>query len=187
VVFTDGSAIALADYVDSGGTLTFPPGSAQQTLTVLLNDDHQDEPSETFQVSLEDAQGALLGTATATITIGDNDVAGQIRLEGATSSARESNEVAVLAVLRSGGTASGARVRYATVDGSAVAGTHYEATSGTLVFDEGETMKLVAVPLIGDGGAGPNRTFTFELTHPEGGAVLKGPATAVVWIVDDGF
>jgi len=92
----------------------------------------------------------------------------------------------VVTVVRSGGQASGARVDYATADGTATAGSHYEATTGTLVFDEGETRKAFTIPLLDDGAPGPNRTVILTLTGAAAGATLGAPAQTTLWIVDVG-
>jgi hypothetical protein len=51
-------------------------------------------------------------------------------------------------VTRSGDTAPAVQVDFATQDGTAHAGIDYTATSGTLNFGPGETMKTVAVPIL---------------------------------------
>src|SRR5439155_22780931 len=50
----------------------------------------------------------------------------------------ESGGEAVITVTRSGGTLGAVTVDFATVDGSAVAGSDYLPTSGTLTFADGE-------------------------------------------------
>ena len=59
---------ALAD-----GTLTFPAGTATQTVTVSVTGDERDEPDETVVIKLSNPENAVLGTATATGTITDDD------------------------------------------------------------------------------------------------------------------
>ncbi len=59
---------ALAD-----GTLTFPAGTATQTITVSVTGDELDESDETVVIELNDPENAVLGTATATGTITDDD------------------------------------------------------------------------------------------------------------------
>ena len=41
-------------------------------------------------------------------------------------------------------------VHYATSDGTATAGSDYTATSGTLTFNDGETIKSFTVPIAAD-------------------------------------
>lgn len=73
-----GSAYARCDFATVVGTLTFAPGETQKQITVPLIDDAYVEGDETFQVALSNATDATLGTpATATVTIHDNDVAGE--------------------------------------------------------------------------------------------------------------
>jgi PKD repeat protein len=60
-------------------------------------------------------------------------------------------------------------VSYATVDGTAAAGQDYTATSGVLTFLAGETLKAIAVPVIGDTAVETNETFFVNLSLPTGG------------------
>lgn len=68
-------------------------------------------------------------------------------------------------------------VNYATMDGTAVAGTDYMATSGTLQLPAGSTSGTVKVTLlpavVGAGGA--DKTFTLQLSDPVG-ATLSTPS-----------
>jgi outer membrane protein assembly factor BamB len=83
-------------------------------------------------------------------------------------------------------------VSYATADGTALAGTHYTATSGTLTFAPGETAKTVLVPTLDDGLADPTRAFTLNLSNPVGGAITRGQAVGTIlddtkfYVVDGG-
>jgi hypothetical protein len=74
-------------------------------------------------------------------------------------------------------------VSYATADGTALAGTHYIATPGTLTFAPGETSKGILVPTINDGSADPTRYFTVNLSSPTGGAITSGKGVGT--ILDD--
>lgn len=66
---SNGTATAGSDYTTTSGTLTFPPGSTTQTITVLVNGDLLNEGSETFFVTLSNASGATISDAQATATI----------------------------------------------------------------------------------------------------------------------
>ncbi len=57
-------------------------------------------------------------------------------------------------------------VNYATADGTAAAGSDYQATSGTVTFNPGETSKPITVLVIGDTGFEANETFAVNLTAP---------------------
>ncbi|MDG6773785.1 Calx-beta domain-containing protein [Thiomicrorhabdus sp. ZW0627] len=57
-------------------------------------------------------------------------------------------------------------VGYATVDGTALAGQDYTATSGTLQFPEGTTSLIIEVPLISTRDTSTTKTFTVNLSNP---------------------
>ncbi len=58
-------------------------------------------------------------------------------------------------------------VDYATQDDSAVAGSDYTASSGTLTFAPGQTVANVPVVIDDREGAQPTRRFTISLSDPE--------------------
>ena len=72
------------------------------------------------------------------------------------------------------------RVDWATADGTATAGTHYTATSGTLAFEPGEATKTVSVPILPDTGGGGSKSFTLRLSNPAGVTIGDGEATGVI-------
>ncbi|MBS0267332.1 MAG: VCBS repeat-containing protein, partial [Planctomycetes bacterium] len=69
----------------------------------------------------------------------------------------------VFVVTRSGDTTVDVQVSYQTADGTAIAGTDYSATSGTLDFTPGTTSLAVNVPVIGNTIFQSNRTFSLKL------------------------
>ena len=70
---SDGTAGA-DDYSPEAGTLTFAAGETTKTVSIATIDDAAEEPRETLALTLSNAVGAALGTASAaTITIVDND------------------------------------------------------------------------------------------------------------------
>jgi len=69
----NGSATAGDDYTAATGTITFAAGETSKTVNVVINGDATVEQDETFTVTLSDASGATIGTATATGTITNDD------------------------------------------------------------------------------------------------------------------
>lgn len=65
-------------------------------------------------------------------------------------------------------------VDFATQNGTAEAGTDYEATSGTLTFSAelNETQKTVSVPITDDDEVEDDETFTLNLSNPNSFAVI---------------
>ena len=72
------------------------------------------------------------------------------------------------------------RVNYTTVNGTATAGQDYEATSGTLVFDQGEDSKTVDVPIEYDSNDEDDETLTFVLSNARGAEIEDGVATGTI-------
>jgi hypothetical protein len=94
--------------------------------------------------------------------------------------------VAAVAVQRIGPTNSTLSVNYATHDGTALAGTNYTATSGTLTFNPGQVQKSIIVPLMDDSLVTGDLLFTITLSTNSGslGAQLAYPSTNTVVLHD---
>jgi hypothetical protein len=71
-------------------------------------------------------------------------------------------------------------VNYATRDGTAIAGTDYRATSGTLTFTANQTHQTVAVPVLGDTKIEADKTFTVTLSGAEGSPISRAQGTALI-------
>ena len=71
-------------------------------------------------------------------------------------------------------------MRYATSDGTATAGTDYEAVSGALRFAPGETSKTVSVPVLNDAHDEGSETLTLTLSSPFGAQIADGTATGTI-------
>lgn len=88
-------------------------------------------------------------------------------------------------VTRSGGTTGVVSVPYTTADGSASAGSDYQAASGTLAWADGDgAAKTVILTVLGDVLQEGNETLTLVLGTPTGGATV-GVGTATITIIDD--
>ena len=84
--------------------------------------------------------------------------------------------------------ASAIHVAYATLDGTAVAGTDYTATSGSLVFAPGEISKTISVPYAGNLVSERVKTFTVSLAGVSGQTpprFVAGKQSALVSLTDD--
>src|SRR6185369_547072 len=77
---------------------------------------------------------------------------------------------AMLSVTRTGGSTGPVSVNYSTADGTAVAGTDYTATSGTLNWADGDTApKMISVPLLNYAAVGASKSLTVTLANPQYG------------------
>ena len=76
-------------------------------------------------------------------------------------------------VERSDGSDGTVTVDYTTVDGTAVAGTHYAAQSGTLTWADGDSApKTIPFTINNDNNYNGYLQFSYVLSNPTGGAVL---------------
>ena len=66
-------------------------------------------------------------------------------------------------------------VDYYTVNETAIAGSDYTATTGTLTFAPGETGKTVAVPIIDDTVEDDGEAFYLVFHNPNGATIAGGP------------
>ncbi len=93
----------------------------------------------------------------------------------------ESAREVALTVFRRDPTGS-ATVDFATADGTAVGGSDFAATSGTLVFLAGQTNQTIKIPLLEDRPKDVTKAFTLQLSHPSEGTSLgfNGVVTVVL-------
>jgi hypothetical protein len=71
----DDSATQGTDYTAASGTLTFAPGETTKAVAVTVLGDTAVEPDETFSLTLSNPVNATLGTASATASLTNDDVA----------------------------------------------------------------------------------------------------------------
>jgi aryl-phospho-beta-D-glucosidase BglC (GH1 family) len=71
-------------------------------------------------------------------------------------------------------------VQYATANGTALAGSDYSATSGTLTFAPGETQKTITVVVKGDNATEGNENFTILLSSPVGATLTDASGTGTI-------
>ena len=176
----DGTALAGADYVEADGTLTFTPGETVRTVTVDTINDSETEPLETFVLSLSSPTNATIAEDSALGRIVDDDAPPALRVSG--GSATEGGAVAFRVSLSRSATGA-VTVRYATADGTALAGADYVEADGTLTFTPGETVRTVTVDTINDSETEPLETFVLSLSSPTNATIAED--SALGRIVDD--
>lgn len=84
-------------------------------------------------------------------------------------------------VSRTGDVSGSFSVNFNTSDGTAVAGSDYTATSGTLDFGPGELSKNVSIPILNDDVfENGNETFNLNLSSPTNGAIVTTASTTII-------
>ena len=72
------------------------------------------------------------------------------------------------------------QVAYATADSTAIQGTDYVSTNGTVSFAPGETSQAIVIPVIGDRLARGNKTFKVKLSTPVEAPIGVGSASVLI-------
>jgi hypothetical protein len=174
-----------SDYAAVTQVVTFAPGETTKTVPVLVNGDTVQERSETFYANLFSGVNTTPVNQDVITPILDDDesflfVDTTAMSEGDPASAGN----AVFTVRRFGSLDGRTTVNYATANFSATAPSDFTPTTGTLVFEPGETTKTVAVPVVGDFLREPlEEEFFLNLSAVDNGTLVDAQGRAV--IIDD--
>lgn len=208
---TNGTATNGFDFVATNRLVSFPAFVTNVTVQVRILDDVLIQTGQTILLALATNAESLcsVGPQTnAVLEIAEDDCA--LDFAAATYSADEFARTVAVHVQRLGGTVNAVTVDYATTNGTALAGTDYASARGTLaftgdtnvlapdgsgrlVFQPGETNKILDLRILDDSAGEGNETFTVTLSNPRGPstgtlpkATVLGPQTnTVVAIMDD--
>lgn len=175
-----------ADFLPVFGTLRFPPGIIEQSVSVPVVGDTLDEDHETFALILSNPSFAHVLTPETLATLIDDDPAPVVAIED--SEVRECTDphpathaqVSVRLNTPSGRTV---HVPFQTRPITALADVDYASTTNTVVFPPGSTLQTILIPLVCDDANERDEFFEILLGAPDN-AVL-GRARARVRILDD--
>jgi hypothetical protein len=183
---TNGTAIAGTDYMPTNRTVTFNPGETNVAVQVVIINNGLPEGNTTVGLLLTNAVNTLLyAPSNATLTIIDTTTApGQLSFNATNYVAGSGDGYAYLTVLRTNGTFGSVSVTYSTRPGTAFPGINYNSVNGTLTFNDGDTIKTLAVPLVNNPSVQGPVSFSVLLSNPTGGATLIAPTNATVTIVN---
>ena len=184
-----GTAASGTDYTAiAGGTLTFAAGTTSRTFDVSVTGDTTDEANETILVTLSNASGATVSTATGTGTITDNDGAPTLSIDSPSVTEGDSgSKNLTYTVTLSAASGKRVTVDYAdTETGTALAGVDYTTvTGGSLTFEAGTTTRTFAVSVIGDTLSEADETILVSLGSPTNATVSSTAGTGTGTITDD--
>jgi hypothetical protein len=175
-------------FVNTSGTLTFPPGVTTQTVQVTLLD-CQHSLSLGFlnfylTLSGNSSDSSIVRAVSQVAITGDQAATGTpgLSVRDAITDAHAGGVQVPVVLGGPSGLAQGVpvTVHYATHDGSAKAGTDYTAVSGTLTFPPEETAQTITVPVTARSGAAAARSFSVSLDTPSNATITDG--TGIVMI-----
>jgi glucose/arabinose dehydrogenase len=168
------------------GQIVFEIGETETTFRIPILNDNLREGNETFAVGLQNPVSNRLGTPrTVLVTILDDDSPATISVSEANISISEGLPTAAVTLQRSGNVTAAVSVNFNTSNGTAQAGTDYTATSNTVNFGIGETIKTIYIPILNDTVPEVNETFVVTLNSPTGGAILGSQQTSTITIIDN--
>ena len=185
-----GTAVAGTDYFPTNVTAIFSPGVSNVAVTVPIINNGIPEGNRTVTMTLTNAIGTLLfSPSNATLTIIDTaNAPGQLSFSATNYVVTEGGSTgftnANITVVRTGGSAGAVSVNFSTLDGTAMAGTKYNATSGTLIFGDGQTSQTFPVQVLNTTTAEGPENLSLLLSNPTGGATLTVPAIATLTILN---
>ena len=188
----NGTAVAGTDYSAARGTLQWTDGdSASKTFSVPVSNATPFAGSKSFTVALSrPGGGAALSSPRSAIVSITGDAAsavGSLQLSASSYAVAQSAGSLTVTVHRTGGSSGAVSVAYATANDTAIAGTNYTATSGTLQWANGDAAsKTFSVPVSNATAFSGSKTFTVALSGATGGATLSSPSSASVSITGSG-
>jgi len=180
----NGSATSGTDFNPATGTVTFLPGQTMQTITVGILGDVTPEADETLLVNLTAPVNATIADNQGVGTIKNDDALPSITIGDVTLAEGNSGVTSFdFTVTLSPASAFPVTVNYATADNTAISGSDYQPTSGSLTFTAGQTTKTVSVLVNGEVTTEPNETFFVNLFNPGNASI--GDAQGLGTITND--
>jgi uncharacterized protein (TIGR03437 family) len=179
------TATSGTDFVAASGTATITPGQLSTSINITVNSDTTFEPSETFFVNLTNPTNAAIGDNQGVGTITNDDAQPAISINNVSVNEGDTGtSLATFTVSLSNDSSQTITMNFATANNTAIAGTHYVSTSGTLTFTPGTTTQPVNVQVNGD-SFNEAATFTFHvnLSTPTNASIADNQGVGT--IVDD--
>ncbi|MEH1989437.1 Calx-beta domain-containing protein [Nostoc sp.] len=185
----DGTAqVADSDYNSAYGIITFNPGETSKTLSIGIIGDNKSETDETFSVNLLGATNAAIADSLGVYTIIDDDSQPTITISDVSVTEENTGTTtnANFTISLSNPSYQQVTVNYNTSDGTAkTSDSDYNAASGTIVFNPGETTKTLGIGVIGDSKAETNETFSVNLFGATNTTITDSLGVATITNDDD--
>ncbi len=189
LIFTrNGSATAGEDFWGFSRTITFAPGETTIFEPVTILDDLIEEPEETFQVFIVNAQNAVLpvpNSVTNSILDDDGDDAAPIVDIASVEVSEADGTAEVLLSLDKPSDELSYVVVFTQTPGSAVSGEDFWGFSRTVTFQPGQTSAMVEVEIIDDDAIEGSEDFIVRAKAQRNARIARNPLIANILILDD--
>jgi Ca2+-binding RTX toxin-like protein len=176
------------DYIGFlSSVLTFAPGETEKEIAVPVVSDTAPELTEAFSVVLRNPVGGAVGRSEGVAAIIDDDGAARPEptLIVEPVFVGESAGHADFVLRLDGPSAAPVSLRYATVNGTAVANEDYAPATGSVLFAPGEVVKTVRVAIANDANPEAMELFSLRLDNVAGAEAPRSLISAVI-ADDDG-
>ncbi|HKY37962.1 MAG TPA: Calx-beta domain-containing protein [Polyangiaceae bacterium] len=183
VAWTTGHDTATGlDYTAGSGNLNFPTGTTVRTISIAVNGDVTDEPNEAFTVDLYSPSNCIITEpqGVGTIITDDSTLPGLNIADDSVTEGNAGTLTLSLTVTLDTPSAQQITVNYGTFDGTALDTSDYEAASGTLIFDVGETSQSVDITIHGDTLHEPDETVLVTLSGAVNAFVADGDGVGTI-------
>lgn len=178
---SNGVAQAGIDYTSTTGRLVISAGTATGTISVAVTgDDIFEGLSEDFTMHLSNATNALIIGASAVGTITENDLPPSLSMLPVTVTEGDTGTTNVnFPIILDAAAEVDATVDFVTSNGTALTGSDYVGTNGTLLIPAGETNGFITVAVIGDESyEGASENFQLVLTNSSNATIVVTNAQA---------
>ena len=186
-----GKAVAGLDYEALDSVINFPNAETFKEVRVTISNDDLIEGDEYLNLILDQPSSALGNQPTAQLKISDDDSVVYFKQGVFSVNENTPSKYGQVELVRTGGLSGTITVRMETSDGTALAGADYTAVNSLLVFQPGETNKVITVPIIDDTVDEGNEFLNLTITKISGGGkvgdIAGNPSQAVMTIINDDF
>ncbi|SEP63509.1 beta strand repeat-containing protein [Nitrosomonas ureae] len=171
------------DFVFTSGTLNFAPGEMVKTVRVTMSNGSIAEAIENFEFNLSSpSANATIVDASALGTIIDNDAPSGTPVVSINDfTVDEATKEATFVIVLDRPSTSVVSMNYATQNGTALAGSDFVATNGSLKFAPGETAKTVKVTLVNNAAFEASEAFNLVLSALTNATTLDAIGTAIIF------
>jgi uncharacterized delta-60 repeat protein len=187
---SDGTATNGVNYTGASGTVTFTNGATQAAITIGLINNTNQINDLTFNVGLSNPMGGAQLLAPTNCVVVEQAANAGFSFSTNYNTVLKSAGSATITVVCSNprveslNTNGYIAVNYYTVNGTAVAGTDYAATSGTLIFSNGIATNTFTVPINNNSLVTGDKQFSVVLTNATVPGQIGSPGTQTVDIAE---
>lgn len=176
-----GSAGAGSDFSSSSDVVTFAPGETEAPITVVVFGDTLAELNETFSIYLSNPTNATIAGSVGTATILNDDGTPQISIgNAATTEGNPGSKQLVFPVTLSASSGQTVQAGFFTTDNTAIAGSDYQALTGTVTFSPGQFTQSLSITIWGDLVYESDETFFVYLTNVTGATIATGQGIGTI-------